>query len=86
MKILYNMLPKSITLFGCGSRVHRLVWWIIRKKKKCPNCGSIKFSQNRLRCCRKGHWFCLDCSVSFITAVDCPVCYKNFDEMENPND
>jgi len=73
---LWNLLPNDLHLFGPGTRIHRLVQRIIDKVKKCPNCGSSQFQKNRLRCYRGWHWFCLDCSLSFRTAVDCPVCYK----------
>lgn len=81
---LLKLLPRQLCLFGPGTRIQNAVQWIIKKKKKCPNCGSRQFGKNRLRCCRKGHWFCMNCRKCFITAVDCPVCYKRLpDEIKN---
>lgn len=83
---LLNLLPRTIhiTLFPVGGRVDKWVWKKIKTVKYCPNCGSSCFSKNRLRCCKKGHWFCMDCSVEILTAVDCPVCWKEFiNEKEN---
>lgn len=74
---LLNLLPSDLHLFGPGTRIQNLVQRVIKKVNKCPNCGNLQFKKNRLRCFHGWHWFCLDCSLCFITAVDCPICYKD---------
>lgn len=75
-KFLLNLLPLSCP----GKKIHKYVHWLIGKINKCPNCGSLQFKRNRLRCFSGGHWFCLDCSIAVKTAVDCPICNRKNQE------